>query len=223
MKRGIWCFLFLVTCLFGVRPAYALVIVGDSALSTEKLGDFYAELNYSFSSETNATLALTLTNTSPVSNGGYLTAFAFNNPGGHINTVSLSGTDGDFSLLGATPFNNGIKAVPFGYFDIGASTTADFLNGGNPSVGIGVGYSAAFSFALGGTNLDTLSAQSFIDALSVNASPDKGGQFFAARFRGFNDGGSDNVPGKTDVVPEPASMLLLTTGLLATVLLKKRK
>ncbi len=51
-----------------------------------------------------AALTVSLTNTSPVDNGGYITAFAFNNPFDSIADVSLSSTDSDFVLLGGSSF-----------------------------------------------------------------------------------------------------------------------
>ena len=191
--------------------SHAVSFGGDGTL-----GDFLGELTYAASTSSNATLTISLTNTSPGDNGGYLTAFVFNNPGNLITGVTLAGSDPDFSLLGGGTFSNGIKASPYGKFDIGASTGGKFLGGGSPSKGIGVGGAATFTFSLTGSNFTTLTAGSFFSTLSVG----EGGlccEAFVARFRGFEDGGSDKTPGSisTGPVPEPSSISLIGAGALA--------
>ncbi|MEJ7640277.1 MAG: hypothetical protein WKF75_20505 [Singulisphaera sp.] len=156
-----------------------------------------------------------LINTSPATNGGYITAFVLNDlgtaSGGDINNVaSFTATDPDgagsgqpFALLSGSTSSISIKASPFGVFDIGASLSGgDFYGGGgSPSQGIGVGESATFTFNVTGTNLLNLSQASLEAALSDGL----GGRnsFFVVRFRGFQNDGSDKVPAMPDDAPLP--------------------
>lgn len=191
--------------------SHAVSFGGDGTL-----GDFLGELTYAASTSSNATLTISLTNTSPVDEGGYLTAFVFNNPGTLITGITLAGSDPDFSLLGeGSGFSNGVKASPFGKFDIGASTGSRFSRGGSPSKGIGVGETATFTFSLTGSSFTTLTAGSFFGTLSAG----EGGlccEAFVSRFRGFEDGGSDKTPGSLSMgpVPEPSSLSLIGAGAL---------
>jgi len=189
------------------------MITGHDGLNN--LGTYTGVVTYSATDSGNATLTVTLTNTSPAANGGYLTAFVLNNPFDRITGVSLSSTDPDFVLLGGPSFQNGINGAPFGDFDIGAGTGGAFEGGGPPSKGIGVGSSATFTFTLTGTQLDTLSAGIILGTKSeFVAGQGKETQTFVARFRGFNDGGSDKVP--DEVVahqPEPGTVVLLGLGM----------
>jgi hypothetical protein len=197
-----------VFCFLGAPTlSSAVSIEGDGPL-----GDFTGSFTYTSISETESTIEVELTNTSPMSNGGYLTAFAFNIPSGYITDVSLSSTDDDFGLLGDPGFYDEVKGVAYGYYDIGASVTDQFLGGGGPSPGIPVGTTETFTFYLAGTDLDMLDVWDFLDEMSVNASPGQGAQLFLARFRGFDDGGSNKTPGR--VVPIPGALWLLGSGLI---------
>ncbi len=207
--------------------ADTITFTGNTAGSTDNLGNFSATLSYNASSSTSAALDVTLTNTSPASNGGFLTAFVLNNPSGAISGVTAGSTFGaNFSVLGLT--NNGINAMPFGDFDFGASTGGAFQGGGNPSVGIGVGSTEVFDFHLTGTNLNLLSASDFASALSSGASAGHGDQYFAARFRGFHNSGSDKVPADPPSppapMPEPTTFVLwagLGLGLAGGIAVRK--
>ena len=209
------------------QPSNALLIIGDTTNSTEGLGNFEAELTYDKDA---ATLTVQLTNTSSLNNGGYITAFAFNNPDGAITGVMLDQEPDSFDLLGKSKkdedFQNTVSAPPFGDFDIGASTSKEWLGGENPDKGIGVGNTGTFIFILTGSA--ELTEQDFVDELSSGASPNYGEQFFAVRFRGFNDDGSDKVSGMTEPspIPEPSTMILLGFGVLGLAgygILRKKK
>jgi hypothetical protein len=198
-----------------VGHADLIHIVGDQGLTG--LGFYKGTLEYTDTDAGHAALTVTLTNSSPAANGGYLTGFAFNDPGNKITGVKLTGP-AKFGLLGGPNFDHGINAAPFGHFDIGAAVGGSFEGGGNPGPGIGVGQTRTFVFSLTGTALNTLTVQSFVHDLSVGPGDGEGDKPFVARFRGFKDGGSDKVP--DSVVhdsPEPGTLALAGIALLTLV------
>lgn len=196
-----------------------LSIASDGANSTEGYGSYTADLIYSYSSSTQATLTVEIKNTSPAANKGFITGIAFNNPGDRISSTSLSTNSNLTTLLGSPDFQNEVAANPFGLFDIGASLNASFLGSGNPNPGIGVGASATFTFTLVGTGLNLIDVQDFANEISSGASNGVVSPFFLVRFRGFKNGGSDKVPGKivstppvVGAIPEPGSLVLWGAG-----------
>jgi hypothetical protein len=111
-----------------------------------------------------------LTNESLAVNGGHLVAFAFNNPSKLITSVTLISSSPSFqTLLGGDAFGNSVSSSPFGDFDLGNASTSSWLGGGSPTGEIVVVGSETFTFDLGGTGLNQLSVQSFIDTLSDNS------------------------------------------------------
>src|SRR5690349_12850645 len=68
--------------MLGFSPAAeagVLPIQSNSPASKNQLGFFTGSLSYAFSAPLNAwTITISLTNTSPLGNGGYITAFLFN-------------------------------------------------------------------------------------------------------------------------------------------------
>ena len=162
---------FLALLSSTATPSDAGLITSYSGASESGLGSFTGSIVVTDNTATAATITVMLTNTSPVANGGYITAFAFNDPGtaggGDITGVSsFTATDPDgggsgvaFTLLGGPTFSDSINASPFGSFYIGASLPGgDFQGGGgNPNQGIGVGESATFTFNVTGTGLLNLS------------------------------------------------------------------
>lgn len=194
-------------------PARADLISGDTPPGG--LGVFEAQFSYVVNDSGHALLTFQLLNTSPTGNGGYITGFAFNAPNGVITGITLMGTNASFKLIGGPAFDGGINAAPYGKFDVGAALGGDFLGGGQPSPGVGVGESAAFTFALTGQELDSLTAASFARELSSSVKSDEPGAAVVVRFRGFLDGGSDKVPGGpagVETTPEPATAVLAVTG-----------
>lgn len=213
----------LAALMMAMAPASAapIHIAGDTANSTSGLGNFTATLTYSASDASNATLIVSLTNTTP-SAGGYITAFVLNNPGNAITGITQG--DPDLNVLGGPTFQNSVNGGPFGQFDFGVSTGGSFEGGGPPSDGLAVGDTGSVTFTLTGTGLDLLNEHSFVNELSVGPGDGEGHKFMVVRFRGMEDEGSDKVPGQTvRDTPEPSTLLLTMVGLGAMVPLWRRR
>jgi hypothetical protein len=218
LTRRVACMAALVGALATTAPAHAIIIYGDAASSVGQTGSaFEAELTYSFVTPIAATLTIDLQNTTPPAVGGFLTAFVLNNPDNKISSVSLLLPPTNWSLLGLD--SNNVNGAPFGQFDFGATTGNSFEGGGNPNLGFTPGTGDPFIFSFVGTDLDTLTAESFLGAFSVPPGAGGGTQFFAARFRGLASGGSDKVA----AVPEPSTYAVLLAGVaLVTWRLRRR-
>ena len=178
----------------------------------EGLGAFTGSMTWTYLGGGAGTLGISLTNTSPSANGGFLTGFAFNT----VNGVGVTLTSGRAGFAGMT----NVAASPFENFDFGAALGGSWIGGGSPTPGIGVGVTDSFVFGVSGSSslLASLTDLSFFDM--------SGGDGFAARFRGFAGGGSDKVtatPTPPQVVPLPQTLALATGGLLGLLLLRRRK
>ncbi|MBI3407427.1 MAG: PEP-CTERM sorting domain-containing protein [Planctomycetes bacterium] len=217
----------LALALWLVSGARADQIAFSGTEGNKGRGSFQGTLAYTDVDAHHAILTLVLQNTSPEAHGGFLTAFAFNNPGNKIQTVELvpilvpigEGAGANvsprvgvgFDVLGGNKhFDNGINGSPFGRFDIGLGIGKGFQGGGKPSNGIAVGTSEKFWLWLNGNGLDGLNAESFAQALSDPPKKCDQGVPFEARFRGFSDpGGGDHVPGfEVHNTPEPSTLIL---------------
>ncbi len=95
---GLICFL-----VFSSQQGFAIPISGSGDLGSFEGSWEYDGIN---------TLTVTLKNTSDPGNGGYITAFAFNNPlegsGDSITNVTLS-DGGNFGVIGGDTFLNDIN------------------------------------------------------------------------------------------------------------------
>ena len=161
------------------------------------LGAFEGTIAYDTNDDTTGLLTISLTNLSD--NGGFLTGFLFNVNGNATATYVPIAND-NFS-------NAGGNGSPFGQFEAGAALGGNFQGGGNPNIGIAPGASRTFQFHVAGA-VSSLTANSFFSELSTGAGAGEGYQYFIARFRGFDDGGSDKVVGgKLVVVPTPSAAL----------------
>ena len=144
----------------------------------------------------NTLLCVTVTNTSTGATTGDITSIGFDLPGT---------TNGSFALQSANNNNYRIQAEVSGNaagidrnFEFALLTGPNFNGGGNPNQGILVGHPATFCVT---GNFAGLTQQQVASGIFL-------------RFQNVNPGGSDvarNVPPAT--VPEPATMLLLGTGL----------
>ena len=192
----------VATTAVGLSTANADLVnlVSNNAASTENLGSYTGTLDYTSGGANSATIVLTLTNTTAVATGGFITAVALMHGDNYAGaTITLTGsTDADFGNL--TP---PVSGSPFGDFRGGASTSSSWLGGGAPSAGIGVGQSITLTFSLTGTGMGLLSAADLVGLHS-------GHYDMAVRFRGMTNGGSDKVPGQ--LIPTPAAASLLGMG-----------
>jgi hypothetical protein len=173
-------------------PAFAQTIVfsGDISNSSEQTGSTYSgSIDYDSGAQE---VTISLTNDTPIGVGGRLVAFAFriesSDPG--ASATLINSTLASFTNIPAM-----INAGSFGDYHAGAGLSGNFLGGGNPNSGLAIGASATFVFSVSASDAGSLTTADFF-------APSEG---FLARFRGLNDGGSDQVP----AVPTPAAAITL--------------
>lgn len=160
----------------------------------------------------NNLLTVTITNTSTGAVQGKITSIGFDLPGTSGGSFTLvSSTNGNYRLITQVAGNAaGISRT----FEIGLLTGPNFNGGGDPSRGIIEGASATFTIS---GNFTGFSQQQIASGMFL-------------RFQDVNAGGGSDVArcagcGPPPEIPEPATMVLLGTGLAgaAGAIRKRRK
>ncbi len=181
-------------------------IFSVGANNTEGLGSFTGTLEYAFDPSGDLDfLSVMLTNTSDPVNGGFITGFVFN----------IASADDEASVTlasGSHPFENltdgGLNVQPFGNpFDAGAALGGKFLGGGSPTEGIAVGDTGIFEFDVMAFDAADLTTRFLTDGpYEFN---------FIVRFKDFENGGSDKLPGT--IILLPPALALGGLGLLGAM------
>jgi hypothetical protein len=179
-------FCFAAPAIAGVLSSLAIgdtiQVNGLVSASTEGLGRFVATLDYAVLPSGDGQLSVTLENKSDADDGGFLTGFLFD--------VGFPSADVVVALQpGAShPFADASgSAPPFGSYDAGAALGGNWAGGGSPNAGIPTGASGTFVFLVIGEQAGSLTAADFIKSDNEYG--------FVVRFKGFENGGSDKVPG----------------------------
>lgn len=188
------------------------------------LGQYSGSMTYSHTGGNSATLTITLKNLETTGAGGKLTGFVFGAPSmsgltyGLVSVPSIPNANKSWKLA----LGRGAAANPFGQYQLGAAIGGNFLGGGSPNTGLTVGQTGTWVFSVSGSE----SSLASIVASNFWSSNEFG---FVARFRGFDDGGSDKTPGVVippqelvTVVPVPAPVLLAGAGLLVGAVVRRR-
>ncbi len=176
---------------------------GDMAASSEQTGAMFSgSLEYTYLGGNDGRLSIDVTNDSPLAVGGFMTGLVFRASGDNDPLATLLASADPVSFLDLGSFH----ASPFGQFDGGAAVGANWLGGGDPSVGLGIGESGRFIFEISSADAGSLTSNDFIGSVD---SPG-----MVMRFRGLEGGLSDKVP---VFVPAPSALALLGMGgLMAT-------
>ncbi|MGH7131452.1 MAG: hypothetical protein ACREJO_05855 [Phycisphaerales bacterium] len=192
----------LVLAAAGAAQADIVSFTSNNAASTSNLASFTGTVATNVIDSLHSQVTVTVTNTSALAGGGYLTGIVLANENqfGSLIINLISCTDGDFSDTSVE------SASPFGSFKGGAALGANWSGGGNPTVGTAPGSTVSFTFAVNGNGAGFIPAASYISAVN-------GDQQMVFRFRGFNNGGSDKVPTMTTtLVPTPGAAAMALVG-----------
>ncbi len=205
MRKGIWTAAVagMMTVMMAV-PSMAVIIpmkgLNDAA-NVAEVEFTYNPLTYQISIEvTNSAVGL----------DPRITAFAFNLPA-EVTGYAFSGPSGWKGQLDRDGINTPDR---LGMWDIAALTGPNF-NGGNPNLGIARDGAADFTFTLTGSNLGSLTEQSFLTIPSKGYAGPEVLYYFVARFQRTGPYGNDSdvAIDPPPSVPEPATLLLLALGL----------